>query len=622
LAGDDVLVGYEGNDTLNGGIGDDYLSGGYDNDYLTGGAGSDFFVASEGNDTYDGGAGVDYVAVLGWRLETAKLSEVEVYVTIGQKSGIRAGQVGQFQSFQGDDGSREAASVELTTGGKADFTGKAPQGISVWGSIEGNKIIGDVGNDSLIGNLGDNYLIGGSGDDQLTAYEEGHDTLWGGDGNDIIVIDIRVTADAYGGVGNDTFNIYADVNADVSLRGGLGTDALFGSDLSLIGLDYAGIEVVGNDANNHPVFLTTAQFDAASEVRSSHEGWRAEVQLYDGGSVDLRGKTPFGAEITASDTGNSIVCGGKSDILYGQNGHDTLKGGGGDDSIYGSDGDLLNGQAGDDYLQATAYTGQSCTIYGGLGHDTLASSHLDGLTVHGIETLYCTGGTTPNLSGTTAQISQFEEIQTNKPWLALQVYLLDGGVLDLSLAATTRLDVEASETLAIDIKTSKFKDTVIGSQGNDTIRGEGGSDTISGAEGDDVLAGGAGNDSLQGFSGNDTIYGNRGADLITGYSGNDRLVYLSTTDSNVDSGVDTIIGFAGGQDIIDLARLDATSSISSNQSFFLDNGNGTFDEGEIRQSLSGTTLTIDFNTDADADPEMTIILKNMTGPLTAADFIL
>ena len=58
------------------------------------------------------------------------------------------------------------------------------------------------------------------------------------------------------------------------------------------------------------------------------------------------------------------------------------------------------------------------------------------------------------------------------------------------------------------------------------------------------------------------------------------------------------------------------------QAFVLDAlGSTSFATGHIRQTLSGANLILDFNTDADPQIEMRIVLLNH-GPLTAADLML
>ena len=51
--------------------------------------------------------------------------------------------------------------------------------------------------------------------------------------------------------------------------------------------------------------------------------------------------------------------------------------------------------------------------------------------------------------------------------------------------------------------------------------------------------------------------------------------------------------------------------------------NGSFSEGEIRQTVTaGGHLLLEFNADADAAPDMSILLRDHTTLLTSGDFLL
>ena len=72
-------------------------------------------------------------------------------------------------------------------------------------------------------------------------------------------------------------------------------------------------------------------------------------------------------------------------------------------------------------------------------------------------------------------------------------------------------------------------------------------------------------------------------------------------------------------DLIDVSKIDADETLAGNQAFVLDTG-GAFSAGEISQTVVGANVILWFNTDADADAEMSIVLEN-SGLLTASDFI-
>jgi 6-phosphogluconolactonase (cycloisomerase 2 family) len=137
--------------------------------------------------------------------------------------------------------------------------------------------------------------------------------------------------------------------------------------------------------------------------------------------------------------------------------------------------------------------------------------------------------------------------------------------------------------------------------------------------GADVLTGAASADLLLGLAGNDVLKGLGGADTLKGGSGLDDFVYAAPSDSLPGAGRDIIADFAKGSDDIVLTAIDANATLSGNQAFALD-ADGSFSVGEIRQSLSGSNLLLEFNTDADTAVEMAILLQRVTSPLLAADF--
>lgn len=152
--------------------------------------------------------------------------------------------------------------------------------------------------------------------------------------------------------------------------------------------------------------------------------------------------------------------------------------------------------------------------------------------------------------------------------------------------------------------------------GNDAanlLEGNRGANVIRGMGGDDTLKGGAGADTLIGASGQDTLLGGGGAD---------DFVFHSVSDSAPGStSQDVINKFAKGSDDIVVSGIDANEEFLGNQSFVLD-ANGSFSAGEIRQTLSGSTLLIEFNTDSDSAAEMAIQIRGVTSALASTDFIL
>ncbi len=164
-------------------------------------------------------------------------------------------------------------------------------------------------------------------------------------------------------------------------------------------------------------------------------------------------------------------------------------------------------------------------------------------------------------------------------------------------------------------------DSMAGGNGNDRLIGGGGKDVLRGNSGNDVLRGNGGDDKLLGGGGNDQLTGHAGRDLLVGGGGSDRFVFLSRTDSLADGRRDMIIDFEQGVDLIDVAAIDANGGSAGNGAFSLDL-DGSFDRGEIRQTLGNGGLLLEFNLNNDASAEMWIMLSGQTASLTEADFAL
>lgn len=95
--------------------------------------------------------------------------------------------------------------------------------------------------------------------------------------------------------------------------------------------------------------------------------------------------------------------------------------------------------------------------------------------------------------------------------------------------------------------------------GNDLIYGNNNSDTILGGVGDDVMLGGKGDDSINGEDGNDFISGDAGNDTLTGGFGQDIFALRRG------GGIDTIIDFTPGVDVLGLAGDLQVKDIRSRQ---------------------------------------------------------
>lgn len=154
-------------------------------------------------------------------------------------------------------------------------------------------------------------------------------------------------------------------------------------------------------------------------------------------------------------------------------------------------------------------------------------------------------------------------------------------------------------------------ENITGGLGSDRLTGNGSANTLIGLEGGDTLKGGGGIDQLR---------GGLGLDKLNGGAGNDVFFYQALNESGTTSGTrDQISGFASG-DRINVHAIDAKAG-GVNDDFVLDTNN-SFSQGEIRQTVQSGNLRLDFNADADAQAEMSIVLLNHAALLSNGDFVL
>ncbi|HEX8644027.1 MAG TPA: M10 family metallopeptidase C-terminal domain-containing protein, partial [Allosphingosinicella sp.] len=136
--------------------------------------------------------------------------------------------------------------------------------------------------------------------------------------------------------------------------------------------------------------------------------------------------------------------------------------------------------------------------------------------------------------------------------------------------------------------------------------------------------GGAGADTLATGAGNDQLYGGGGADTLTGGAGADLYRILAASDSRAGA-YDTIIGFAPGQDRIDLQRIDAKAATPDENDAFAFIGNAAFTAaGQLRAvHVSGNLWQVEGDVDGDGIADLVLQVHVDGGQMpAAADFLL
>ncbi len=347
--GNDTIFGAFGADTLYGGAGNDMLMGEDDDDSLFGGEGNDVVNGNSGSDTGFGGAGSDTImggsgadALFGQEgIDTVRgQGASDDTVSGGEGDDLLDGGAGPSTLFEAADGDFTLVSGAIA--GDGTLTGSLT-GMDTFTAIEQAQLTGGQSANTIdaSGFNGPVTLDGGGGNDLLT----------GGDGGAVIT----------GGAGNDT--ITGGAGAD-DLRGGDDNDSILGGD---------GQDIIFGDGGN-------------------------DILNGEGDDDTISGSA--GADTINGGAGDDVLNGngGSGDILTGGAGNDTLDGGDGDDRVTetadtdfvltdsslisvatGTDeltsieGGILNGGAGANSIDASAFTGTS-TLNGSGGDDILLAS--------------------------------------------------------------------------------------------------------------------------------------------------------------------------------------------------------------------------------------------------------
>lgn len=402
--------------TLNGGAGNDTLSGGGGTDTLAGGGGDDLYLVTSGLETLSEGAGAGFDTVRTSVNAWTLAANVEAFTFTGSGSVTVTGNAGfnLLLTGNGADTLDGCAGADLMLGGGGDDTYVVDAGDQV---VE----LPGEGTDTAVTSLGHGSLVGLLGVENLAFTGTGGFVGVGSNLDNVVT----------GGAGNDT------------LDGGAGNDTLDGGggdDLyRLDSVDDVVIEGGGTDT----IETTLRSFDLSTTP---------EVE-------NLRHLGPDAFAGMGNDGANTLVGGGGNDRLDGGLGADRLQGGRGSDLLFGGAGDVLEGGAGNDVF-VVADAGVTVIENAGEGADTIRTSLGSFTLAANVETLIHTG-------------------------------------------------------------TSDFVGN--GSAGNDTLIGGGGSDTLLAGDGNDQLCGGAGADTLNGGTGTDTVdYRSSLAGVMVNLGGDDQ----------------------------------------------------------------------------------------------------
>jgi Ca2+-binding RTX toxin-like protein len=623
--GADQIVGGDGNDILNGLNGANTIDGGAGNDQITGGADADFIIAGFGSDTVNAGGGDDIIYD------------------------------GQFVTPVTDD------SVDQLNGGDGNDT--------IWSTFGADIIAGGAGNDTInvIGSGGS--VIGGDGDD--TIYLAGDASINGGNGYDVLALGlsglnhgVAFNFSSYwsgGGIGYsggtitgieyftlaqltefaDTFVVGGGGTTGFGVLAGDGNDVLIGGDAADTFLGGAGNDVLSGGAGNDrleggsglneligglgdDVFVVANAADSIVEYTNQGRD-RVETVLavytLPGGIEDLYGTNGDGSAFVGvgNALGNVISAFGRGDTLIGNDGNDTLWGGGPFGTPVGS---TLIGGMGDDIYEV-AHRLDSMIELVGEGTDTVRSSGAIQVLQNNVENLIFVqnnnslgiGNALDNVITGTQSSDELFGREGNDT--------LIGG----AGAANTLLGQEGDDLYIV----AALGDSVIefAGQGNDTVQtalasfvlrdnvenltytGTAAFTGIGSTDGN-VMTAGAGADFLSGLGGDDILIGGSGADIMLGGGGADQYRYVGG-----ETGLDRILDFTSGSDKIALLNsyFTPTASVGFVQGNAATTANSTF----LYDTVTGIVSYDDDGTGAGAAIQIAQLNPGLT--LTAGDFL-
>lgn len=219
-----------------------------------------------------------------------------------------------------------------------------------FGTPQADLIRGNGGQDQLRGAAGNDTIHGGEGPDSLYG-DQGHDTIYGNAGDDVV----------RGGRGEDTLH---GGNGIDMLAGDRDNDFLFGDAGDDILLGGPGDDTIQGGPGADFINGGEGDFDLVS-YRDSPDGVQVSLdhaRLVVGRGGTAEGDILVGVEMVVGsnrDDDLDAAENGSVDGLFGEDGDDTLSGG-------GLEPDLLDGGNGDDHLLAFEEGG---IMNGGAGND-------------------------------------------------------------------------------------------------------------------------------------------------------------------------------------------------------------------------------------------------------------
>jgi hypothetical protein len=393
--------------------------------------------------------------------------------------------------------------------------------------------------------LGGNDVVIGTDNSRFVNAETFQETFSTGAGNDI----------AFGGGGAD---LYID---------GPGSDLYIGGrtsqniDYVYDAIDYSGSPYAINVLLTGGIgsFGSHVTFDGSSDVDTL-----VNFETFTGSSQadEFRVTASF---VNKEGTGRNWIDGGAgNDVIHG-NGQTVLYyfDGGETDGVYVNLGlgvaRSLNGAPEDDLANVGVDTFTGVNAVAGsvfddvlIGSDSARAETFDG--EQGEDTIDGGGGAHDRYQIETPPFGVIVDISSPEGFAKL---VFDDG----SFESDTLINIEEISATQFDddITLSNADNVGIGENGNDVIRGLAGNDTLIGDQGHGFFETTPGNDVLIGGLGKDTMTGNEGADTFDF----DSILETGKTRATRD----VITDFTRGEDVVDLATIDANALVDGDQAF-------------------------------------------------------
>ncbi len=386
--------------------------------------------------------------------------------------------------------------------------------ITITAALAGSIVNGGDGDDTIVANTAGGTFNGDAGNDTITG-AAAVDTINGGTGND--TIDGKAGADKITlGAGTDTVLITNGEDGDVIADFVIGEDTLV-----LLG--------TGNATS-----LDLSAMTVASGVYSA--GTNHDFTFTGSTATDLSSAIQLGKQ-KAGTTGP---------LSYFAAANATIKAGSLNDHITQGAGTLtLDAGAGDDVIVTTG--ANAATLTGGAGNDTFTVDSSSTALVDikdlsaGDILIVGAGNTNVTAAVTTDFTATAASMQSSTGTIADVVLTLNDGInIDMTLATITGALGYTISTIG----TATVGSTIVGSRSADTITGSKFADTITGGEGADTITAGKGADTII---------------LTESVSAIDTVI---VTAQKIADGLDTIVDFRGGVDVLKTGITPATAAFT------------------------------------------------------------